>query len=57
LFCRKNKNVAKSKEVRTGWSDSRQIWQKLQRLKTGCFTDNYNDDDDDGELIIIFRTS
>jgi hypothetical protein len=37
--------VAKYKEVNTGWSSSRQIWQNILRkamLKKGCF---FNDDE------------
>jgi hypothetical protein len=46
LLCKKI-IVAKSKEEKTRWSNSRQIWQNLLRTamaKKGCFA---NDDDDD----------
>jgi hypothetical protein len=49
--------VAKSKNVRSEWSDSRhtgetrQIWQKFQRkaMAQKVLFDNYNDGDDDEE--------
>jgi hypothetical protein len=47
LLCKKD-TLAKSEEVKTAWSDLRQIWQKLLRKavtkKKGCFAD---DDDDE----------
>jgi hypothetical protein len=42
--------VAKSKEVKTGWSSSRQIWQNLLRkavAQNAYFADDDDDDDDD----------
>jgi hypothetical protein len=49
LLCERS-IVAKFKEVRTGWSKSRQIWQNLLSQK-GCFaaTDDDDDDDDDDQ--------
>jgi hypothetical protein len=52
LLCRKKKNVAKSKEVRTGWSHSRQIWQNLLR-KAAADADNDDDDDDDETASVV----
>jgi hypothetical protein len=43
LLCKKI-IAAKSKEMKTRWSNTRQIWQNLLRLKSGCFA---SDDDDE----------
>jgi hypothetical protein len=50
LLCKKI-IFPKSKEVKSQWSNSRQIWQNLLRKimaqKRGCFA---SDDDDDDEM-------
>jgi hypothetical protein len=41
--------VVKSKEVKTGWSNSRHTWQNHVRnsmAKRDCFADDDDDDDD-----------
>jgi uncharacterized protein YgiB involved in biofilm formation len=45
LLC-KNITVVKSKEMTTGWSNSRQAWQNLHSkamTQKGCFA-NYDDE-------------
>jgi hypothetical protein len=51
MLC-KNITVAKSKEVKTGWSNSRQIWQNLLRkimAQKRCFANDDDDGDDDND--------
>jgi hypothetical protein len=53
LLCKKN-TVANSKEVKTGWFNSRrnkQVWQNLLRkavAQMGCFA--YDDDGNDDQM-------
>jgi hypothetical protein len=57
LLCKTKNNVAKFTDVKTGWSNSRQVRQNILRKvmdQKGLFFSDDDDDDDDGKRLSYY---